>query len=73
MSIVDHERAAHPEPAVRRSGGPAYQRRSEPDVNSGVVQPRSASCGTAGAMPSIHAAGEPVVGVTITACTPSFA
>jgi hypothetical protein len=36
-------------------------------------QPRSASCGTAGAMPSIQAAGEPVVGVTIAVRTPSFA
>jgi len=35
--------------------------------------PRSASRGTAGAMPSIHLAGAPVVGVTMTDCTPTAA
>ena len=42
-------------------------------VTAVPAQPRSASCGTAGAMPSIQAAGEPVVGVMMAVRIPSFA
>jgi hypothetical protein len=65
LGRLDGQRSPRARPGRRvLTGGPRPPRPG---------QPRSASCGTAGAMPSIQAAGEPVGGVTMARSTPTAA
>ncbi|ASO19754.1 hypothetical protein AHOG_10555 [Actinoalloteichus hoggarensis] len=60
--------------APEHTGRPVtHAHRRVPAARQEARSPSSASLGTTGATPSIQEAGDPVVGITMTVCTPRSA